>query len=140
LSRTPKPEVQGTLPPPTAQVKDFGKALARYVIVFNCSDGVDFKMTGKMFSGLAQTGTWACLDEVSGPRWLPAAQPLISVACVRPDGCCSVSICTLQFNRIEVEVLSVVATQIASVMTVSVAGARAGPSCVSPEDSPASRR
>jgi dynein heavy chain len=47
----------------TETVKDFGKALARYVIVFNCSDGVDFKMTGKMFAGLAQTGAWSCLDE-----------------------------------------------------------------------------
>jgi hypothetical protein len=40
----------------TETVKDFGKALARYVIVFNCSDGVDYKMTGKMLSGLAQCG------------------------------------------------------------------------------------
>ena len=40
----------------TETVKDFGKALARYVIVFNCSDGVDYKMTAKMFSGLAQDG------------------------------------------------------------------------------------
>lgn len=47
----------------TETVKDFGKALARYVIVFNCSDGVDYRMTGKMLSGLAQTGAWACLDE-----------------------------------------------------------------------------
>ncbi len=61
----------------------------RYVIVFNCSDGVDYKMTGTMFAGLSQTGAWACLDE---------------------------------FNRIEVEVLSVVASQISEVMQAIKAG------------------
>jgi len=65
--------------------QDFGKALARYVIVFNCSDGLDVKSTGRILSGLAQTGAWACMDE---------------------------------FNRIPADVLSVVATQISSVMQV----------------------
>ena len=45
--------------------QDFGKALARYVTVFNCSDGMDVKATGRILAGLAQTGAWACLEELS---------------------------------------------------------------------------
>lgn len=41
----------------TETVKDLGKALGSYVIVVNCSEGLDYKSMGRMFSGLAQVGT-----------------------------------------------------------------------------------
>ncbi|XP_029381754.1 dynein heavy chain 2, axonemal [Echeneis naucrates] len=47
----------------TETVKDLGKVLGMHVIVINCSEGLDYKSMGRIYSGLAQTGVWGCFDE-----------------------------------------------------------------------------
>jgi dynein heavy chain len=97
----------------TETTKDLAKALGMQCVVFNCSDALDYLALGKMFKvRLASQGIM--VPRADSVRTVHCSMRSLLPYHLRSQGvaACGAWACLDEFNRIDVEVLSVVASQL----------------------------
>jgi dynein heavy chain len=49
----------------TESLKELARCTAKYCVIFNCSQNINFRAMSKLLIGLCYTGSWLCLDEIN---------------------------------------------------------------------------
>jgi dynein heavy chain, axonemal len=105
-----------------------GRTLGIFVVVFNCSDQMDYKSLGKIYKGMFAMSMYCIISfylQLTCPRfgygWLLGEIATLHIAAAselyrRLILTCALQGCFDEFNRIDLDVLSVAAQQVACVL------------------------